>query len=107
MHNKSFTVDNVVAVVGGRNIADEYFEAGAETGLVDLDIIVVCRKQGSLMPLEASPRVELRAAEQRTAEAVRRFNDQLAAGGQIEHDAFHIDRAIGDLLQKRTIHRRR
>lgn len=39
MHNKSFTVDNVVAVVGGRNIADEYFEAGAGTGLVDLDVI--------------------------------------------------------------------
>jgi putative cardiolipin synthase len=28
MHNKSFTVDNQVAIVGGRNIADEYFEAG-------------------------------------------------------------------------------
>ncbi|MBO9516180.1 MAG: phospholipase D family protein [Variovorax sp.] len=41
MHNKSFTVDNVVAVVGGRNIADEYFEAGAETGLVDLDVIAI------------------------------------------------------------------
>jgi len=41
MHNKSFTVDNAVAVVGGRNIADEYFETGAETGLVDLDAIVI------------------------------------------------------------------
>ena len=28
MHNKSFTVDGAVAVVGGRNIADEYFESG-------------------------------------------------------------------------------
>jgi cardiolipin synthase C len=40
MHNKSFTVDNVVSVVGGRNIADEYFEIGA-SGLVDLDVITV------------------------------------------------------------------
>jgi putative cardiolipin synthase len=40
MHNKSFTVDNVVSVVGGRNIADEYFEIGAE-GLVDLDVVTV------------------------------------------------------------------
>ena len=32
MHNKSFTVDNVVTVVGGRNIANEYYEIG-ETGL--------------------------------------------------------------------------
>ncbi len=40
MHNKSFTVDNVVSVVGGRNIADEYFEIGA-AGLVDLDVIAL------------------------------------------------------------------
>jgi len=40
MHNKSFTIDNVVSVVGGRNMADEYFEIG-ETGLVDLDIVAV------------------------------------------------------------------
>jgi cardiolipin synthase C len=41
MHNKSFTIDNLVAVVGGRNIADEYFEAGDKTGLVDLDVIAL------------------------------------------------------------------
>jgi putative cardiolipin synthase len=41
MHNKSFTVDNQATVVGGRNIADEYFEAGQETRLVDLDVIAV------------------------------------------------------------------
>ena len=40
MHNKSFTVDGAVSVVGGRNIADEYFEIG-EAGLVDLDVITV------------------------------------------------------------------
>ena len=28
MHNKSFTADNQVTVVGGRNIGDEYFGAG-------------------------------------------------------------------------------
>lgn len=26
MHNKSFTVDNALSIVGGRNIADEYFQ---------------------------------------------------------------------------------
>ncbi|HEY2558710.1 MAG TPA: phospholipase D family protein [Caldimonas sp.] len=41
MHNKSFTVDNQVTVVGGRNIADEYFEAGQQTRLVDLDVAAV------------------------------------------------------------------
>jgi len=40
MHNKSFTIDNVISVVGGRNIADEYFEIG-EAGLVDIDVITI------------------------------------------------------------------
>ena len=32
MHNKSFTVDGVVTIVGGRNIADEYYEIGERNG---------------------------------------------------------------------------
>ena len=41
MHNKSFTVDNQVAVIGGRNIANEYFGAGASLTFADLDVLVV------------------------------------------------------------------
>ena len=41
MHNKSFTVDNQVSVVGGRNIANEYFGAGGGIGFADLDVLVV------------------------------------------------------------------
>ena len=41
MHNKSFTVDNEVTVVGGRNIGDEYFDAGAAVEFVDLDVLAV------------------------------------------------------------------
>jgi putative cardiolipin synthase len=41
MHNKSFTIDSVVTVVGGRNLADEYFETGKELGLVDLDVVAI------------------------------------------------------------------
>ncbi|WP_029654734.1 phospholipase D family protein [Marinobacter daepoensis] len=41
MHNKSFIVDNQAAIVGGRNIGDEYF--GATEGLLfsDLDVMAV------------------------------------------------------------------
>lgn len=38
MHNKSFTVDSQVAVVGGRNIGDEYFDANPEFEFADLDL---------------------------------------------------------------------
>ncbi|MBC16944.1 MAG: hypothetical protein CL942_07820 [Desulfovibrio sp.] len=37
MHNKTFIVDNTFAVVGGRNIGDEYFEAHADVDFLDLD----------------------------------------------------------------------
>ncbi len=39
MHNKSFTVDNMISVVGGRNIADEYFDLKTESVFVDFDVI--------------------------------------------------------------------
>src|SRR5688572_8068100 len=41
MHNKSFTVDGEVSIVGGRNIGDEYFAAHAGANFADLDVAVV------------------------------------------------------------------
>ncbi|CAN5742933.1 phospholipase D family protein [soil metagenome] len=41
MHNKSFTADGQVAIVGGRNIGDEYFGAHEEMNLADLDVVVI------------------------------------------------------------------
>ena len=41
MHNKSFTVDGVATIVGGRNIGDVYFAYGGETHYVDLDALAV------------------------------------------------------------------
>jgi len=41
MHNKSFTVDNQASIVGGRNIADEYFETGDGLSFADFDVVAV------------------------------------------------------------------
>jgi putative cardiolipin synthase len=41
MHNKSFTVDNQVTILGGRNIADEYFQAHPELAFGDLDVLAI------------------------------------------------------------------
>ena len=38
MHNKLFVVDNAVAVVGGRNIGDEYFDIDPESQFGDDDV---------------------------------------------------------------------
>jgi putative cardiolipin synthase len=39
MHNKSFTVDNTISILGGRNIGDEYFDANPEIAFSDLDVL--------------------------------------------------------------------
>lgn len=41
MHNKSFTADGAITVVGGRNIGDEYFGARDEGLFVDLDAVAI------------------------------------------------------------------
>lgn len=41
MHNKSFTVDNQVTILGGRNIGNEYFEADPDLSFADLDVMAV------------------------------------------------------------------
>ena len=41
MHNKSFTVDNQISVVGGRNIADEYFQLKTDSLFVDFDVLAL------------------------------------------------------------------
>jgi len=41
MHNKSFIVDNNVAIVGGRNIGDDYFSFDRTTDFRDLDLIAI------------------------------------------------------------------
>lgn len=41
MHNKSLIVDGQAAIIGGRNIGDEYFAAGDGMVFSDLDIITI------------------------------------------------------------------
>ncbi len=41
MHNKSFTADNQMGIVGGRNIGDEYFAAREDVEMRDFDVVAV------------------------------------------------------------------
>jgi len=40
-HNKSFTVDNQVTILGGRNIGNEYFAADPELAFLDMDVMSI------------------------------------------------------------------
>ena len=50
MHNKSLIVDGAVAIIGGRNIGDEYFEVGDDNFYVDMDVLAA----GTIVPETAS-----------------------------------------------------
>jgi putative cardiolipin synthase len=41
MHNKSFTVDNQVTILGGRNMGNEYFDADPDLAFSDLDVLAI------------------------------------------------------------------
>ena len=48
MHNKTFIVDGVVAITGGRNMADEYFDFDHEYNFRDRDALVLGRVVGDM-----------------------------------------------------------
>lgn len=41
MHNKLWVADNSVAIVGGRNLGDEYFDANDSRNFADLDVVTI------------------------------------------------------------------
>jgi len=49
MHNKLFVADGAVAVMGGRNIGDEYFTRSETSNFVDMDVLAV----GAAVPMLA------------------------------------------------------
>lgn len=40
-HNKSFTVDSIATIVGGRNIGNQYFVADPDMAFLDLDVLAL------------------------------------------------------------------
>ena len=46
MHNKLFIADGAIAVMGGRNVGDEYFARGTASNFVDMDVLLV----GAIVP---------------------------------------------------------
>lgn len=41
MHNKTFTADNQLSIVGGRNLADEYFRTDGVEEFIDEDLLLI------------------------------------------------------------------
>ena len=75
MHNKMFLADGVMAVVGGRNIADEYFLRAQDANFVDMDAFVMgavvrcCRRSSTAT---GTARSSTRSRRSATRSATRR-----------------------------------
>ncbi len=41
MHNKAWIADGRLAIVGGRNVGDEYFDAAQQSNFLDMDVLMV------------------------------------------------------------------
>ena len=89
MHNKLFIADGAAAVMGGRNIADEYFARSATSNFVDMDVFIVgavVRQLASIFDIywnspQAYP-VEAILGESADREELRHSFDHLVDDGE-------------------------
>lgn len=99
MHNKEFVIDGKLAIVGGRNIADEYFGA-SERKVTDLDAIVIGEAVPELVRIfddywhyRLSVPVESVALKKKVSEAERiAFRNQLRAWNESAETQAYVDR---------------
>lgn len=86
MHNKLWIADNAMAVVGGRNLGDEYFDASGAVNFSDLDLLVagpavaeISRSFDAYWNSEWAVPVRTFVQRPPTADALARFEQDLLA----------------------------
>ena len=116
MHNKMMIADSAFAVVGGRNIADDYFLQSVWTNFLDLDALVT----GALVPrlsqifdrywngAPAYPIEAIAASDLSPAERRQFFNERVSQGGVLPAAALPSKdmlghAPLGDDMQKGTL----
>ncbi len=89
MHNKAWIADGRVAVLGGRNVGEEYFDASHETNFRDLDVILFGPKVTEASAMfdaywnsEAAVPVSALAKASQEKQAAARARSKAEANGQ-------------------------
>ena len=115
MHNKAWIADGQVAVVGGRNVGDEYFDAAADVNFMDTDVAVVgppVRQAERIFDAywNSPTAIPLAALVEAQPQALERLRASIDAGLQSERAgpyAKRLQRAQGvrDLIEgRRRLH---
>ena len=105
MHNKSFTADNQVAILGGRNIGEEYFEAHAEHDFRDRGLVAigpVVRQVSAQFDLywnsDATFRIRALSRERPSAEDVARARADLHAFVEVQRESVYAAAVRGSAI---------
>jgi len=106
MHNKSFIADNQRAILGGRNIGDEYFGAQSEVAFGDLDVLTVGRAVGDVSDAfdrywNSSASIPISALLGRSGEAadLDALRTSLAAFVEAQRDSPYVTGAKSQLAE--------
>src|ERR1700680_1168132 len=104
MHNKLMVADNAVAIIGGRNIGDQYFQIDPESQFGDDDVVVAGPIVQNLSAVfdqfwNSDLAIPAPAVDKRhtSDKALSTFLDMLAKGGEqigVKHAAITPDPAI-------------
>ncbi|MFM0339740.1 phospholipase D family protein [Paraburkholderia fungorum] len=99
MHNKAMIADNEAAIVGGRNIGDEYFGASNDVSFGDLDVLThgpVVRKVSlafdEFWNSEAAYPIENLTGHKAEADALPAYRAKLAAFIESQRDTPYVTR---------------
>ena len=112
MHNKAFIADNQLAIVGGRNIGNEYFAAGREIPFKDLDIVVAGAAVRDISAEfdrywnSASAYPVPRLLGEPPADAVARLDERFAAARADPESKKYVDAVRGTALLDELLGRR-
>jgi cardiolipin synthase C len=107
MHNKLFIADGAFAVMGGRNIADEYFARGATSNFVDMDVLLAGEVVAELAGIfdiywnspQAYPAAAVLGAASAGEDSRERFNHLVDDGEQM----FTVTAPPMDMLAQRRL----
>lgn len=106
MHNKSFIVDGAAAIVGGRNIGDEYFSVGDADFYIDMDVLAT----GPIVP-ETAAAFDLywnSSSVHEVGKVIRKPTDlpQIVARLRQNHGSVKADAMAGRLMTTAEMFRR-
>ena len=109
MHNKSLTVDNAISIVGGRNIADEYFQLRDDAVFSDFDILAfgeIAKTISSSFDIYWNHELAIpieHLLKESNSDALESERSRLVAEAKTAFEATYKEALSSDILQKLII----